>query len=585
MLIVVLSAVFPSDLLTESQRNAMLMLNYLTVLTKEINDSKNSRLYLEETYSNLLNNSNPSVIDIKTQNYYNGLLDTLDEYRMIEVKRERLQYLYEQNQANAIKSAVPNPVGLLGVVGSTNPAKLISSIVYMAVDSYASYKSASNEAELSYLKDGWDLDDEESKALHKIRKESFNYMLDIVRQYTLPGDLSLTEETVDEFVKYKNTDSYVRRIQFLEANKNTYQYYGGYWITLAESYYLKGDYNNCLEAIQHYEEMNIDIFRYDFEYARVIPLAIDSAKRILPADQYETYAYQHVLQIFNNTKNSDWALRYYAALVLTELYGMTLKEVYLEEAYTKTLDIVNNLVDKQHSLNNAYLNPVVEEVIPPGTAKEQKKQIENYNTMLKEMRKVETAPIYEPLEITCSLLFSLADSLNVTEKERTKIDNILYSNGQRLFLTDSIEARFNNSFKYDDNDLGIVFGGDSIIVPVRIIGKGVSIIVDSRTPSGDSYHFYDWSIKEVKREGSGLESYNAIFNSSSIKQHQWVENEKITIKITPTSFSDANYTSSFVAMNAKNNFWDYFKVWDGYKNNWYDYIGVWNNSIRFVPND
>lgn len=440
-----------------------------------------------------------------------------------------------------------------------------------------------NEAELSYLKDGWDLDDEESKALHEIRKESFNYMIDIVRQYTLPGDLSLTEETVDEFVKYKNTDSNVRRIQFLEANKNTYQYFGGYWITLAESYYMEGDYKNCLEAIQHYEEMNIEIFRNDFEYARVIPLAIDSAKRILPAYQYESYAYQHVLHIFSNTKNSDWALRYYAALVLTELYGMTSKEDYLKEAYTKTLDIVNNLVDKQHSLNNAYLKPVVKEVIPPGTAKDQKKQIEDYNTMLQEIRKVEIAPIYEPLEITCSLLFSLADSLNVSENERTKIDNILYSNGQRLFLTDSIEARFDNGFIIDDSDLGIVFGGDTIIVPARLIGKDVSIVVDSRTPSGDSYHFDDWSIKEVKREGSGLESYYAIFNSPSIKQHQWVENEKITIQIAPTSFSDAIYSLNIVAMNAKNNFWDYLKVWDGYKNNWYDYFGVWNNSIRFIP--
>ena len=41
--------------LTEDQNNAITMLNYLTVLTQEINSSKNSRIYLEEAYSDLIN--------------------------------------------------------------------------------------------------------------------------------------------------------------------------------------------------------------------------------------------------------------------------------------------------------------------------------------------------------------------------------------------------------------------------------------------------------------------------------------------------------------------------------------------------
>ena len=46
--------------LDETQRNSINMLNYLVVLTQEINASQNSRLYLEETYSALQTTPTPT---------------------------------------------------------------------------------------------------------------------------------------------------------------------------------------------------------------------------------------------------------------------------------------------------------------------------------------------------------------------------------------------------------------------------------------------------------------------------------------------------------------------------------------------
>ena len=87
----------------------------LVVLTQEINASQNSRLYLEETYSALQNNTNPNAVDSRTLVEINYLFDTLEEYRMIAVKRDRLQYIYEQNRARAIRDALPGPLALLNV--------------------------------------------------------------------------------------------------------------------------------------------------------------------------------------------------------------------------------------------------------------------------------------------------------------------------------------------------------------------------------------------------------------------------------------------------------------------------------------
>ena len=105
-----------TDGLTDEQRNSIGMLNYLTMLTQEINASKSSRLFLESAYSSLVNNTYPNAVDQETEFRLEELLDQLKNYRMNAVKRERLEFIYERNKAQAIRAAVPNPLGLLSSV-------------------------------------------------------------------------------------------------------------------------------------------------------------------------------------------------------------------------------------------------------------------------------------------------------------------------------------------------------------------------------------------------------------------------------------------------------------------------------------
>lgn len=214
--------------LSDEQRNAIAMLNYITVSTQDINASKNSRLYMEEAYSLLINNTYPNAVDSRTQSQLTSLLDIMESYRMIDVKRERLQYIYEQNQAQAIRAAMPNPLALMSAMQAFRPEKLAAAIVYMAVDSISSYTAYTKETDLQYLKDGWALDDDEAEVLHSSRKGTFSYMISMVRDNDLPGDLTLTENAVEELIEWKNNDNTVGRIRFLESNQNTYQSYGGY---------------------------------------------------------------------------------------------------------------------------------------------------------------------------------------------------------------------------------------------------------------------------------------------------------------------------------------------------------------------
>ena len=115
---------------------------------------------------------------------------------MISVKRDRLEYIYEQNRAQALRQAIPNPMGLLSAVQSGHTLKMVASVLYMAVDAKSSYDAATSQADFQYLKDGWELDDELADELHNRTIKALNYMYNMVREYDLPGDYALNDESV-----------------------------------------------------------------------------------------------------------------------------------------------------------------------------------------------------------------------------------------------------------------------------------------------------------------------------------------------------------------------------------------------------
>ena len=129
---------------------------------------------------------------------------------MISVKRDRLEYIYEQNKAQALRQAIPNPMGLLSAVQSGSTLKGAASILYMAVDAKSSYDAASSQADLQFLKDGWELDDQTADELHNSTKNALNYMYNMVRDYDLPGDYALNDESVEAFVSWTAKENLVR---------------------------------------------------------------------------------------------------------------------------------------------------------------------------------------------------------------------------------------------------------------------------------------------------------------------------------------------------------------------------------------
>lgn len=522
--------------LTSTQRNSLNMLNYLVVLTQQINDSKDSRAFLESTQSSLLNNINPNAVDSDTLRQINTLWEIIDDYRMVSVKRKRLEYMYEQNQALALREAIPNPLGLLSAIKSKNTLEAVASVLYMAVDSISSYEHASTQADLKYLQDGWILDDEETKVLSESQRSILDYTVNVVNSKGIPGKSTLTQETVTNFVEWSNEDNLVRKIRWLEDNEKTYSEFFTYWLELAKSYYNAGEYKNCLIAIERYQKVASPIFRKDYDFLEALPIAIISARKIMPEAEYVKYANKYLEPLADKEDTSNWVLRYFAAQSFIELYDITKDKDYLEKAYQIIRTNVNELVGEQKTLNEAYLNPVKKEPVPKDATKREKQEIDEYNNLIIQKRKTELPPVSEAFYLNCELLFALADELNVFDDEKIDIDKTIHENDNGIFLNRAIDNRFwasKNVPEIDSNDIDVEFDGEKLVIPAGYVTD--NSVITATTSNGTILK--DWTVAEVNRpkDSTDFAEFTATLTSKEGKQYKYSESETITITVVPIS--------------------------------------------------
>lgn len=526
--------------MTDKQLSSISMLNYMTVLSQEINESANSKVFLDNVYSDIVNNINPNAVDSDTMSQIRTLLNTIHAYQSIETKRERLQYIYEQNQADAVRKAIPNPVSILNVVQSKSPVKALISIVYLAVDSASSYTSYLSEVEKKYFQDGWTLDDSASDNLHESRGEAFQYIWEMCQKNNLDSNLALNEKAVENFVKWENNTNATRRIDFLEKNVSTYQAYGKYWLVLAESYYEKGEYQKCLDAMSTYERMHIDTFRKDHDLAKTLTIALASADEIQSDSKYMETAAHYLDLMLANIEPEDWMLRYVAAQTYLDLFMRSNDRTFLQTAYDLAETNVNYLVDVQYAKNKEYLKDIVKEEIPKDATKERKKEIKSYNKWLEEERKVALPPVYQPLVLNCDLLFGIADELKISDNKKQKIEDILHSGNDQLFFVKPLNDKYFFDSKESDSESGIVFSGKKVEVPVFLLEQGAKLKVVVKD-GGKSNTYEDWEIEKVSRETKNdVNSFVAVYESKAIKKQKYSEGTTITVEVIPPEESAYN---------------------------------------------
>lgn len=528
--------------LSKEQKNAMAMLNYLALTTEEIHNSKNSRLLLEDIYTSLLNEINPGSIDDITQSHLNNVRDVIKEFLNIDTKREMLKYIHNREKAAAIRSAIPNPMAILSIANAGDFKRMAMSVAYTVVDSYNSYQSANDSADHTYFLSGWELDQEESNVILRNRDYTFNYMTDIVQEYgsesdkALLGKLTLNEKAIENFAQICAIDEVQRKIERLTYEQETYKLFGNYWLELADCYYETEEYQKCLDCVARYIELDISIFRRDFNIVPILPKAIVACQSVYSGREYVEQAKFFADAILANANPDDWSVRYFAAQTYMDLYSKTEDETYLTTAYEVIKHNVSELIEEQIKLNNTYLQelqPITltekqKKVLTPEEKDQEQERIDAQNDELEAIRKTELPPAYEPLVLNCELLFGLAEKLEIEDSEKAIISSILQNDSGNIFLSKPV----NNKFRFQDvaENYTMEITKDELIIPVNLLAPEAKVTA-TVTHDGNVTLFDDFILEEVVRNGETVDSFAAYYTSELMDDFTWFAEAEITITI------------------------------------------------------
>lgn len=530
------------------QRNSFSMMYYLAITAEEIRTSKDNRVILDDIYTSLLNDINPGAVDEITQDHLQNLRDIIKSYLNISTKRERLQFIHNQEKAEAIRSAIPNPIAILSVTNALDWKKLAATVAYSAVDSYNSYKKAGESADKAFIMSGWELDDEEVATVQKNRDRAFDYMVDMVQEYNLDGLKTLNEKAIEKFATICATENPSEKIKLLKAEESTYNLLGNYWLELADCYFETSQYSNCLECVNNYNNISTGIYRKDFNYLQILPKAIVAAQETYSGEKYISCISEYADAIITNTVTDDWSSRYFAAQVYLDLYAKTKDNSYLDKAYKIVSENVAFLLKEQREINNEYLSDIVEQtVVEPdyrymtdsekkekqNEYKDEQKRVKDYNKALKEKRKTELPSLYEPLIVNAELLFGLSDQMNISSTEKKDIEAILQTDSNGTFLIDPINDAY--SFNNEGKKYTLEFGKDEMIIPVTLLTDGAEIKV-TVNEKDETKIFEDCVVTKVERKDADIDSFIAHVSSKQLKKYGWTADSKITIEI---NYADA----------------------------------------------
>ena len=558
----------------EQQQNAVAMLNWLSFMSRRISDSRSSRLDLEDLYAELINDIEPASVDGKTLSYITELQDTIAKFRLFQQKRDHIRYEMEQEKGKAISKAIStflnggetaknlkSAYDSIDVQGSylQGVSSFLKSggfsVLVQVIKGIRAYDQTISDAEFKALKSGWDLDSDELQQLFNLRQKTFKYMVEIAQQYKLRGNQTLNEESVGELVYWASQTNDASRATYLESHQETYSSYGGYWLMLAESYYNQGRWQKCVDAVESYLKLDIQIFRKDKELARVLPMVIESLEHLAPNNEnYKARAKRYLNLLRINAGAKDWDLHYFAAITLLDFYERTpdkntdARWSYLKEAWNEIIYVLPELVDEQRHQNEVWIADV--QYISSSAGIPEAERVA-YNNMLKSRRTRELPPVYEPLLLFLDLLHVIQNAAGDAMAElylypEFDLDAILHPNGEVLFWNESHErdswfmhereSAFSDLISVSTYDYGWVrYRYESLMigVPVTSIDATSKLILSAARQSTydtvgkfdpeDCDYFLDPYLVEIRRPSEYSEKYDptkfqAIYRSNRLNQ-------------------------------------------------------------------
>lgn len=402
---------------TDPYPTSLNLVNEIIYISEQVISESNNVTYLDEAYSHLYNNLNLTLVDDETRSQVANMMDAIEKYRMIEIKRDRLNTIYDYQKSMNIAAAVPDPINLIGSLAmiTANPVGAIAGLVGTAASSATMYAAASAQMDLSMLEQQWELSDEARANLADININLFDYASKFAnnKKDEVTTREILNENLVKDFVNAVNDTDLRRSINYLEGSKETYSFFPTYWLELAHKYYINEQFNECLESIKYYENHfdYRELYRYNYRYAQILVEGIDALyKTVDDVLEYKDVLLSRLEIIEGNTRTDDWLQNYFVATVYLSLIDTGLDN---EVLYKKAIDVLNKnwnyLTKEQEKLNNEYCAdlPTEKSMVKNSDGDAKKEEIQKYYNELEKERETDLPSFNPAFETNLRLLYSI----------------------------------------------------------------------------------------------------------------------------------------------------------------------------------
>ena len=298
------------------------------------------------------------TMNAETKGKYISFNQSVASLELLDIQRERLNYLHDERKKSNLIALVPNALSVASIAittGFTNPIGAIISIAGAAVSSAANYLEASNQENLEFIQSKWELDDQEREVLLNLGTMHYEYKCNIALDLGLPIEMTLSTRDLEDFVDYCNIPAPQFRLIRLLSMDRRLEILPDYWMELALASYGLMDYAQTLEYISKFEEIYCPVIYHDADYAYLLMVKADCVNQVYGDNKYATLE-EIGDRLLDNIETSDWEKRFFVLSLYMEIYRNTSDQEIAEKAYNLFPVILYELIANYNQDVKSYLS-------------------------------------------------------------------------------------------------------------------------------------------------------------------------------------------------------------------------------------
>ena len=343
-------------------QHTILALNMAIVSINKIVTAQD-RLTLDQEYSTIINKLALGNIesDYEMTGLYAELMNFITGKGLRQEEAKRFQERYNRREQRQIVDALS---GIRAYGG--NLWSWLGSLATSCVSSYFSYQSSKAELLEGLNDDLWQLKKEEIEDCNELQVRLLNSSWNLLRQYKLPDEYRLTQESLNGYYKAVNESDPSKRLRMLRARnvERNFQVYPPYWYYRAKAAQESGDDSEALKCWDKFAEVWRPVLRndpYKLEEAkyRVQRLAANSE-----ANREEIRRLLVVIQ--DNISAGDWSNNLFAGVAYFLMgdkdEGIACVEVNVDFAYENNISKAILAEMKNGELNALTLYALKEDI-------------------------------------------------------------------------------------------------------------------------------------------------------------------------------------------------------------------------------